>query len=631
MHRHHGISVAAALVPLFFLSAILTAQPLTISPLPLRITGAAGDSAETHAVILNERMQSIRIIDAWLAGGGASPFRIASDIEQRLETDDLAVLRLVFLPPDSGTYDDELHLLITACTQVDTMRIPVQGDARAAGTAVLRTRPGWLEIPSTLIGDETPCVLRLENPSAQSLRIDSVTVTGVHAHDFTLTFPPPATIDARSFGSVGLRARSASPGYHWCQLQLHSGAGIVSAVITVPWVWDKARLDYDSILFVGSAMVGESASMTVSFRNGGTRPLVLTDFRFTGKDSAEFRLVGSDTVIVSPGRGNWRYVEFHPQATGDRHSTLHFRSNDPAHPTAEIAVFGTGLEYRRPDIAASRTRFDFHTYIGYPVTDTLMLYNRGNAKLVVKDIENRNTSGGWYSTCEVDVHPWTPFSIPAGDSLLLEITYDPEHPDGSRSVLVFHSDDPDTPETWVTMTGNSSYPLVLTPDPATVLFAPVAARDSADRILRFTHTGAGYKTLWLWGQEIVGPDRGSRIAFFRIRSADPVHPVMDVPLLGYDDVTSDVAEFPTAVDLQLTAWPNPTHGQTTLAFTMPRPASCTLTLVDRLGRRTLLLDNVSLSAGAQLVTLDAAAYPAGLYFCVLRADGSRAVRKLLVL
>jgi hypothetical protein len=229
-------------------------------------------------------------------------------------------------------------------------------------------------------------------------------------------------------------------------------------------------------------------------------------------DSAEFILRGADTVIISPGRGSWRYVDFHPQATGDRHSTLYIRSNDPAHPTAEIAVFGTGLEYRRPDIAASRTRFDFHTYIGYPVTDTLMLYNRGNAKLVVKDIENRNSSGGWYSTCEVDVHLWTPFSIPAGDSLLLEITFDPERPDGARSTLIFHSDDPDTPELGISLSGGSSYPLVLTPDPATVLFAPVAVRDSADRTLRFTHTGAGYRTLWLWGQEIIGPDR----AHFRI-------------------------------------------------------------------------------------------------------------------
>jgi hypothetical protein len=75
--------------------------------------------------------------------------------------------------------------------------------------------------------------------------------------------------------------------------------------------------------------------------------------------------------------------------------------------------------------------------------------------------------------------------------------------------------------------------------------------------------------------------------------------------------------------------PNPAFQSTRVAFTLPRAAEVTLTIVDMLGR-PLARRTRSYTAGEQFETVSVANLPNGTYFIVLDAEGGRLMQKLVV-
>jgi hypothetical protein len=84
-------------------------------------------------------------------------------------------------------------------------------------------------------------------------------------------------------------------------------------------------------------------------------------------------------------------------------------------------------------------------------------------------------------------------------------------------------------------------------------------------------------------------------------------------------------------------YPNPFNPSTTIQFDLPRQSVVTIKVYNLIGEEmATLVDHQSMTAGAQVVTLNASNYSSGIYFYRLFADGPNgnafvSLRKMILL
>lgn len=78
-------------------------------------------------------------------------------------------------------------------------------------------------------------------------------------------------------------------------------------------------------------------------------------------------------------------------------------------------------------------------------------------------------------------------------------------------------------------------------------------------------------------------------------------------------------------------FPNPFNPRTVIRYELPSEGAVTVTVYDVLGREVATLVEGRAGAGLHEITWDAARYPSGPYFCVLRNGGTRIVMRMMVL
>ena len=85
-----------------------------------------------------------------------------------------------------------------------------------------------------------------------------------------------------------------------------------------------------------------------------------------------------------------------------------------------------------------------------------------------------------------------------------------------------------------------------------------------------------------------------------------------------------------AATFAFTVGPNPSGGVATVRFTLDRPQSVRVSLVDALGREVAVVADGPFAAGTTAARLDASALPAGLYVLRLQAEGATTSRPVSV-
>lgn len=82
--------------------------------------------------------------------------------------------------------------------------------------------------------------------------------------------------------------------------------------------------------------------------------------------------------------------------------------------------------------------------------------------------------------------------------------------------------------------------------------------------------------------------------------------------------------------LELSAYPSPTPGVTTVTFRLPQPSWVSLRIIDSTGRVRASLIDADRGPGVHRLALDARGFRSGTYFCQLRTSYDTATLKLLV-
>ena len=107
--------------------------------------------------------------------------------------------------------------------------------------------------------------------------------------------------------------------------------------------------DGTSVVSIGTPLVMESASKTLTIRNIGTAPLAGLGYTLDGPASNDYSLTGLPSSIA-PGASVQVTLQFTPSAVGLRTATLRILSNDGDESSFDIALEGIGLN-NAPSIA----------------------------------------------------------------------------------------------------------------------------------------------------------------------------------------------------------------------------------------------------------------------------------------
>jgi hypothetical protein len=78
------------------------------------------------------------------------------------------------------------------------------------------------------------------------------------------------------------------------------------------------------------------------------------------------------------------------------------------------------------------------------------------------------------------------------------------------------------------------------------------------------------------------------------------------------------------------AVPNPSHGGTTLEYSLPRAGAVSLRLYSVSGRLVSTIDQGAKEAGSHSVSFAGRSLAAGTYFAVLNAEGQRLTRTIIL-
>ncbi len=237
------------------------------------------------------------------------------------------------------------------------------------------------------------------------------------------------------------------------------------------------------VLIFENTIVDETSIGDLFITNAGQARLDLSEIVLDDPDGV-FTLGEVPESISAGDEDNSAVVgiSFTPPNFLDYEGSVTIFGNDPENPEQTVLLQGTGVDAPKPDICLSSLAVDFgEVIVGDSAFEFLEIENCGAAPLEIGLVEQ---SGSGSFILETDP---TNATIAAGDSMPVIITYAPTVEEGDNGSLSIASNDPDDPQTIVTLIGNGGgdlpYPEAVVDCPAVTNppgFFPVDGSDSFD-------------------------------------------------------------------------------------------------------------------------------------------------------
>ena len=205
-------------------------------------------------------------------------------------------------------------------------------------------------------------------------------------------------------------------------------------------------------LSFGTVVLGTSASLAAQIRNSGTAVLEVTSIALCAGTSGEFAWAPPAPLSVPPGQSAVLTVTYTPSAAAADSGCLAIASNDPASPTVNLGVSGTGAAQAFPAIALAPDSLDFGTVtIGGSASRTTQVQNTGNATLNVLGISLCSGTPARFTWS-----PAAPIAVAPGQGATLTVTYQPTDAVVDSGCLAIASDDPQNATVDLSVTGTGS-------------------------------------------------------------------------------------------------------------------------------------------------------------------------------
>jgi len=245
-------------------------------------------------------------------------------------------------------------------------------------------------------------------------------------------------------------------------------------------------------LAFGNVTVGASSPRTFTISNTGTAALTGTVARAAGT-STEYT-VSPASFSVAAGGNQVVTVTYAPTGTGADSGSIAVSSNDTTNPTTSVTLSGTGVAAPAPAIALSPASLTFGSVtLGGSASLTVLVQNSGTAPLAVSAIAR---CANPVTSTEFAWSPAAPFTVAAGGSTTVTVTYAPTAAGADAGCLVFSSNDGARPTVNldVSGTGQAAAAPRIAVAPSTLAFGNVTVGSSTPRTFTVSNTGTATLT-----------------------------------------------------------------------------------------------------------------------------------------
>jgi hypothetical protein len=191
----------------------------------------------------------------------------------------------------------------------------------------------------------------------------------------------------------------------------------------------------------GAVLAGSSASRNFEIRNDGSVDLTVYGLELTGADPSVFDVAGVALPFsLAPGDSRDVVVSFLPTSLGMRSATLRIGSDDPNEDPFDVTLTGQGVATLAPDIAVDPAGHDYGSVVvGAQSSVSFEVHNGGIDDLAVSG----TTLIGADATAFSIVAGAAPFSLAAGESRQVVVSFHPSDEATASAALRISSNDPD--------------------------------------------------------------------------------------------------------------------------------------------------------------------------------------------
>jgi hypothetical protein len=258
-------------------------------------------------------------------------------------------------------------------------------------------------------------------------------------------------------------------------LMLLSAAGFAGCGLTA-----GALVAAPGSLNFGNVSVGTTATQTVTLKNLGSSPLIVTTADVSG---GPFGVGGLPLPLtLAAGKDFTFQAKFAPKASGQSSGSMVLSSTGNTS-QVNVPLSGTGMSSQSAQISANPSSVSFGSVAdGTASTQTIKLTNSGNASLT---ISQASASGPGFSIGGLP----TPVTLPPGQSTTFNAQFDPSSAGSASGSISLTSNASGSPST-IPLSGTGvAQTLQLTPNPSSLNFGNVNVGSSSSQSVTLTNTG----------------------------------------------------------------------------------------------------------------------------------------------
>ena len=342
------------------------------------------------------------------------------------------------------------------------------------------------------VGQGAYWTLRISNEGTSNLSLGYTITSGDGSFGFDPEQMPPTspTVSPGDSLELFLLFKPTSSGPHDGMLTIQSNdpnTPELEVPLTGRGVEPKIVLS-DATHDFGDVLVGQASDYwMLRITNEGEGDLFILNLQVVPKefqfDANRFPSEEERTIV--PGGALDLFLFFAPTSSGLREGKVIVQSDDPNTPELEIPLAGRGIA---PRMVLSESAHNFGSVlVGQHVDRTLRVTNEGDGDLILGYfIPSENGAFGF----DPDRMPPTEPTLAPGDTLELVLRFAPASSGDHEGALIIQSNDPDTPESEIQLTGRGVEPQIALSESAHD-FGNVLVGQVAYWTLHITNAGDG--------------------------------------------------------------------------------------------------------------------------------------------
>jgi len=216
----------------------------------------------------------------------------------------------------------------------------------------------------------------------------------------------------------------------------------------------------------GTVAIGSTATVTVPVTNVGGSTLVLDSVQRVSGDEFSLTAPASFPVEIAPGTTISLEIRYRARYSGPRTGTFYVTSNDPSRDGAYLRVKGTGLLWPEQYLRAPALSLDFGPVpVGGSAVESVTVANLGGQDLQL---------AGAVAGDAFELLTAFPRVLPPNTELEIRLRFNPAAVGPAAGTLSLATNDPFTPQTTTTLSGDGTAAPQLAVEPGALLFGAVA-------------------------------------------------------------------------------------------------------------------------------------------------------------